>query len=63
MNLTDFHFSFGYPSANTATSTAATSTHLQNQNYQACVGSRGEIFERGEKYLRSDKKTSRNAEG
>merc|ERR1712141_467738 len=28
---------FGYPSANTASSTAATSTHLQNQNYQACV--------------------------
>ena len=37
MNITDFHFSFGYPSANTATSTAATSTHLQNQNYQVCV--------------------------
>ena len=37
MNITDFHFSFGYPSANTATSTAATSTPLQNQNYQVCV--------------------------
>ena len=32
-----FPFSFGYPAANTASSTAATSTHLQNQNYQACV--------------------------
>jgi len=28
---------FGYPAANTATSTAADSTHLQNQNYQVCV--------------------------
>ena len=33
------------------------------QNYQACVSSRSEIFERGEKYLRFDKKASTNAEG
>ena len=27
---------FGYPSSNSATATAATTTHLQNQNYEVC---------------------------
>ena len=28
---------YGYHSSNTATTTSASSTHLQNQNYQVCV--------------------------
>ena len=32
-----FDFSFGFLTSNTATTTGATTTHLQNQNYQACV--------------------------
>ena len=36
--------SFGYPAANTATSTAADSTHLQNQNYQVCVRRNAGMF-------------------
>lgn len=31
------HFSFGYPSTNTATATPSTTSHLQNQNYEICI--------------------------
>ena len=32
-----FFFSFGYPSSNSATATAATTTHLSNQKYEICI--------------------------